>query len=493
MEERRNVAIPQTDREEEGLDAAALANNFLRIAKKVWWLFFLLAGLGIGSLYAVSYLYYTPAYRCEATFVITSGDGSSMYNSVNSASQLSKTFPYILDSSYFCSVLMDALGTDTLNGTVGAQVISSSNMVTMFAESASPKEARAMLQAALEIYPQVSRLVLGDIKFHLIGGISMPEEPVNQPSLRRIVGYGVWGGVCLAALVVGLAALFSNTIKTVKDIEEISSMVCLGTLPEIRAKARKKQAARTYLSALDPRTAYGFRESVRAMNARFRDALAEHKAKTVLITSSMAGEGKSTVAINLAEQLAQGGRRVLLVDMDLRRQQDAALLGCKSSRSPAEVFGDPESQNMDFITLLENRGIYFWGGEKAAGHPAEALDDPRLRRILSALGERVDYMILDTPPCGIFQDAAILADWADAVLFVVGCDKVLRRNVQEALSMLEGRNAAVLGYVMNGAQTSNGYGYGKYGYGKYGYGAYQAPYGGLPMEEAGEESAWMPQ
>ena len=496
MEKQKNVPMSQADQDEEAFDLAALVSNFLRIARKAWWLFLLLAALGVGGMYAVSYLNYTPTYRCEATFTLTSGDGSSLYSSVNSASQLSRTFPYILDSGYFRSVLMDALGTDTLNGTIEAETISSSNMVTMRAESPSPDDARAILEAALSVYPEVSRFVLGDIQFNLIDEISTPTAPVNAPSLRRILGYGVMGGVCLTALIVGLVALFNNTIKTAEDVEAVSSMVCLGALPEVHAKARKKSAASRYISVLDPRTSHGFRESVRAMDVRFRDALDERGAKTVLVTSSIAGEGKSTVAINLAEQLAKGGSRVLLVDMDLRRQKDAGLLGCKGSYSPAEVLHNPESQKAGFISRLKKRKIYFWGGRKPAEHPIETLSDKRLHQMLDALRDRVDYIILDTPPCGVFQDAAVLADLADAVLFVVRFDKVSRRNVQEALSMLEGRKATVVGYILNACpqtESGYGYGYGRYGYGKYGYGSYGAKYGEIPMEEAEEDAALTPQ
>ena len=116
--------------------------------------------------------------------------------------------------------------------------------------------------------------------------------------------------------------------------------------------------------------------------------------------------------------------------------------------------------------------------------------------MLDALRDRVDYIILDTPPCGVFQDAAVLADWADAVLFVVRFDKVSRRNVQEALSMLEGRKATVVGYILNACpqtESGYGYGYGRYGYGKYGYGSYGAKYGEIPMEEAEEDAALTPQ
>ena len=485
-----NTAPPEIDEEE--IDLVELIGNFFRIGKRIWWLFLLLVGLGIGGMAAVGYINYEPRYRCEATFTITTGDDSSFYYNTNTADQMSLTFPYILDSSYFRSVLMETLGTQVLNGTLSAETIENSNMVTMRAESPSAEDARAILDAVLQVYPEVSRFVLGDIEFHLIDEIRTPTAPYNAPSLKRILGYGGLGGLALAVLIVGLMALFNNTIKTAEDMEKISSLECLGALPEARQKARKKSSASRYISVLDPRSPHGFKESVRALDVRLRDALKQHNARTILVTSSVADEGKSTVAINLAEQLAQGGERVLLVDMDLRAQQDAALLGCSGGLSVAEVLRDPAVQSAGFIRKLKRHGFYFWGGKRAAERPSEVLSNRGLYKMLDALRDQVDYIILDTPPCGLFPDAAALADWADAVLFVVRYDKVSQNNLQEALSMLDARNAAVLGYVFNAyPQTGSGYGYGygRYGYGKYGYGSYGAKYGELLQEEAVDDPA----
>ena len=465
--------------EERALDAGEFAGNFMRIARKMWWLFLILVAVGVGGMYAVSYVNYTPVYRCEATFTITAGDGSSLYSSVNSASQLSMTFPYVLDSDYFRGVLEDALGQDTLDGTIEATAIENSNMVTMWVDSPSPENARAILEKALEVYPEVSRFVLGSIAFNLIDEITTPTTPLNEPSQHRVWGYGIMAGVGVAALVVGLMALFNNTIKSDEDLESISSMACLGALPEVRAKARKKSVAARFVSALDRRAPHSFRESARAMGVRVRDALLERDAKTVLVTSSVADEGKSTVAINLAEQLAQDGSKVLLVDFDLRRQDDASLLGCDASHDFAETFKSSDPEGDGLIVSLREQGIDFWGGGRPVKNPIEVLGDERVPKLLGKLREQWDYIVLDASPCGVFQDAAMISSWVDAVLFVVRFDKVSRRNVQDALSMLDGGRASMVGYVLNACpQTTGGsaYGYGRYGYGKYGYGSYGDKY-----------------
>ena len=174
--------------------------------------------------------------------------------------------------------------------------------------------------------------------------------------------------------------------------------------------------------------------------------------------------------------------------MDLRSQQDARLLGCGNGMTAEEVLNNKDQADLRFVRKLKHRGIYFWGGKQPAVKPVRTLTSRPLRKILDGLRNQVDYIILDTPPCGLYQDAAILADWADAVLFVVRYDRVTASEVSAALSLLDNRKAAVLGYIFNNYPQTHGgygYGYGRYGYGgKYGYGSYGSKYSELPEEEA---------
>lgn len=467
-----NHTAGEKESELDTIDLYALALDFFRIAKKIWWLFVVLIALGVGGLGIVEFVGYSPLYRCEATFTVTTDNGNSYSNTT--ANQMSETFPYILDSTYFQSVLLDELGQDTLNGTITANTISGSNMVTMRVDSPSVEDAQNILEAALQVYPEVSRFVLGEITFHLLDDISVPTEPYNRPSLKHILGYGGLCGLFVACCIVLLMALFSKTAKSNEEIENWFSMENLGVLPEVKQKARKNSTIRRHISALDKRMPHGFRESTQSLDVRVRTILEKNNSKMLLVTSTMAGEGKSTVAINLAEQMAKNGYNVLLVDLDLRKQQDAALLNNTGGKSVAEVLqSEPEEQN--FIRQLDN-GIYFWGGDKTCDKPIAVLRNNRLFSVLKELRAQMDYIILDTPPCGLIQDAAMLADLADAILFVVGYDRVTRSDISEALSMLDARNAKIIGYVMNKFPQSGsgryGYGYGKYGYGRYGYGRY---------------------
>lgn len=255
-------------------------------------------------------------------------------------------------------MLLENLGTDELDGTISAETVENSNMVTLMADAPTAEEARAILDAAMTVYPQVARFVLGSIEFHLLDDIETPTEPYNVWSVPKIVLVGGVGGLFLASMIVCLMALFNNTVKTTEDMEKITSVEYLGALPTVHQKARKNSNAARYISALDPRSTHGFRESVRALDARLRTTLQEHEAKALLVTSSAAGEGRSTVAINLAEQLAQSGKRVLLVDMDLRGQKDAKLLGCSGGMSAEDVLNIKDQKEIRFVRKLKSRGFY---------------------------------------------------------------------------------------------------------------------------------------
>lgn len=493
----KNKATDERREDDAELDLLPLVISFLRRAKKLWWLFVLLLAAGVGLAYGASFLQYTPLYRCEATFTVaTGGENDGFYFSANAADQMSKTFPYVLDSGYFRSVLLDALGETSLNGTITAQTIENSNMVTMTVTSPSAEDARSILEAALTVYPEVSRFVLGDIELHLIDDIQTPTSPYNVPSLSRLLIMGAMAGFVIAALITLLVTLLNNTITTPEDMARYSSLECLGILPYVEQKARKNSAASRYISVSDPRTPYGFRESIHSLTVRLRTAMQARKAVTLLVTSCLPGEGKSTVAINLAEQLAQEGKRVLLIDFDLRSQADEALLGVKGGITVGEALRDSNLLEEKLLRYFKQPGFFFWGGATRETNPGEILHDPRLKEIFPKLSAHADYLILDTPPCGMFQDAAVLSEYADASLLVVRHDTVTGGNVTDALSLLDATQAPVIGYVFNAyPQTVSHYGYERYGYGRsrygrygrYGsYGAYGYGYGEKPASTASD-------
>lgn len=477
MEENKMENTSAKQREETEIDLVALARDFFRIFKRMWWLFLILVAAAAGIYGGYSYATYTPMYRCSATFTVSTGDdltGSySFYYDQNSADQLSKTFPYVLDSSYFKSVLLENLGETSLNGTITAETVENSNMVTMTVESPDPGDARNILETALEIYPETARFVLGTIQFNLLDTPQTPTAPYNRPEPVKVLEIGILAGAAAGVLVLGIMAFFRRTAKTPEDMKRFTSLKCLAVIPYVKFKARGHKI-NTSLSVLNRRLPYGFRENIRALQIRLEREMGKKKDKILMVTSTMPDEGKSTVAVALAEMFASRGKKVLLIDGDLRKQKDAEILECGDGVGLQDIFKkDKNAEESVKIRKLEKQQFWFIGSSRTVEQPVGFLSHPELPALIRRLAEKMDYVILDTPPCGIFQDAALMEEYADAVLYVIKYDAVPQQKIIESLSFLRGTRAHFLGYIFNSyPQGMNEYGYGRYGYGRYGYGRY---------------------
>lgn len=461
--------------EQEGMiDLLELMQDFFRLLRQYWWAV-LLCIVCVTAVYGgVSYIGYTPMYECKATFTVGTGDeAGGSYNfhySSGTAEQLSNTFPYILNSEYFRSVLTEKLDTNTLNGTISASTTPQSNVVTMRVESSTAEDALSILNAALEVYPVTAKFVLGELQFHMIDNPEFPGMPYNRPVPQKILLYGCAIGAALAFVILGILSLLRKNVKTVEDMKSITSLKCLTAIPQVKMKARKS-GKRTRLSAVEKRGQESFVESMRALELRVEREMLKKKAKVLMVTSTAPGEGKSMVAMNLAEMYAQKGKKVLFIDGDLRKQEDAKSLGVENSRGLQEYL--EEKEECVSVTRLKQQGFWFVGGSEPVINPAGTLTNLGLKEFITRQREQMDYIIIDTPSCGKFQDAALIEEYVDAVLYVVKYDFVLKQKILEGFSLLENEEAEFLGYVFNCFPLSmNYYGYGRYGYGKYGYREY---------------------
>lgn len=194
----------------------------------------------------------------------------------------------------------------------------------------------------------------------------------------------------------------------------------------------------------------------------------ESKSKVILLTSSMQGEGKSTTAANLAISFALDGKRVLLIDCDMRRPKLARLMGLRSDVGLSNILLQPELCASAIINTPEKNMKVMLAGD-IPPNPSELLGTPRMHELLDVLKKQFDYIILDTPPVNVVTDAMVLCPQTDGALFVVRSGLAERGNVMRAVELLERANTKLLGFILNGVE-SKGSSYGKYrsGY-SYGY------------------------
>ena len=199
-----------------------------------------------------------------------------------------------------------------------------------------------------------------------------------------------------------------------------------------------------------------------------------NKNQTLLITSSMSGEGKTFVCLNLGVSLALAGHRTLVIGMDLRKPKMGKYLGIENEKQTEGLsnylVGSTELANI-IRPYPDVEGLDYITSGIIPPNPAEMIMMDRNKEMIRALKEQYDYILIDTPPIALVTDALLLADVVDATLFVTRYGFTKRKQLEIVNELHQERKLQNIAVILNGIKSGKGYGYKGYGYG-YGYGYY---------------------
>ena len=190
--------------------------------------------------------------------------------------------------------------------------------------------------------------------------------------------------------------------------------------------------------------------------------------RLIQFTSAQAGDGKSTLACNVALSIAQSGKRVIIVEADLRRPSFSAVFGKMPEIGFSQVLEGGDRWQDAVLTFPEVPNLAVLPCGERPHNPAELLTGPLLAETLDQMKGDYDYVIVDTPPLLPVTDPCSVAALADGVILVVQMGRNPRPNAERAVSLMETLGVRLIGIVMNRMTKDGGYGYG-YGYGSYGY------------------------
>ena len=288
----------------------------------------------------------------------------------------------------------------------------------------------------------------------------------------RNLGLGLVLGLLLGLGVALLRETLDKTVKTQDDIKALTDVPVLGAI------MRDPDAVkRPLIVEVDPRSRRA--EAFRSLRTNLQFIDAANRPRTMVVTSSIASEGKSTMSANLALTMAQGGSKVCLVEADLRRPKVLDYLGLEGAVGLTDVLIG-RAEVFDVIQPYGGTNMWVLGAGPIPPNPSELLGSTAMRGLLNNLASRFDYVVMDSPPILPVTDAVVLSSLVDGVIVVVGSGVVQRNQLTHALESLESVAARVLGLVLNRV-SQNSTGYGGYGYGTYGYSSYTSQ---VPKEEA---------
>lgn len=227
--------------------------------------------------------------------------------------------------------------------------------------------------------------------------------------------------------------------------------------------SHKKRKQKTNSLLIDNEMPFAVQEAYKLLRTNIMFSIAEEKCKTIVVTSSVQGEGKSVTSINLAYALAKNNMKVLLIDCDLRLPTIAQKMNLPNKPGLTNFLYSGVDINR-VIQKIEKDGLYVIPAGDTPPNPSESLGSVGMKKLLEVVEKVFDYIILDTPPVCTVTDASILAKRASGVVLVVRQGVATFESVDSALAQLKISDANVLGTVITGT-IADKKAYKKYGYG----------------------------
>ena len=292
-----------------------------------------------------------------------------------------------------------------------------------------------------------------------VGNASILETARAYPSpggTKKKLAIGV--GASFAGLLLGVAAAFfvdliDRRVKTAKEAESLLGYTLLGLIPKFDSNSIsvpehtiKEGVSQRVIVATSPRTV--IHEAYQMLQANLKFISLDKKVRSIVVTSSISGEGKTEVAANLAVVMAQVGRRVLLVDADMRKPSQHHLWGLINSVGLSNVMvGENDFDNV-VQRVTDNLSVLTAG--VMPPNPLSLIDSEKMTSFIDMLSHKYDYIVFDTPTLVGTADSAVLSQMVDGVLLVVRPGLVNSNSATAGKSLLARSEANVLGIVANG-------------------------------------------
>ena len=286
----------------------------------------------------------------------------------------------------------------------------------------------------------------------------VPEDPVRPRTLTNTLLAAVIG----AMLAVGAAFLIEyldDTVKTPDDIERVTGMSTLGAIARLKETGGTRQLI-AWLRTKAPES-----EAYRTLRTNIQFSSVDKPIRTLLVTSSSPGEGKSTTTANLAVVLAQTNQKVIVVDTDLRRPVLHKVFSVPNNTGLTAALLAGEAWTVgDHLQSTEIENLMLLPSGPVPPNPSELLGSHRMGHLIQALANEADIVIFDSPPVLAVTDAAVMARQVDGVLIVADAGRTKEGALVNATAELQKTGANVLGVALNRLDPRRGYNYYYYYY-----------------------------
>ena len=434
---------------------------FHAIAKKWYVVLFVAVAFGF-ALGAYGRFVVKDAYEAEASMCIIDSNKEVSMSDLQVGSALTNDYEGIIKSRVVLTKVISNLkldiGYNELYNAVSIENPDETRIIKINVVSQDQKEAVDIANEILQISIEEIPNALGSSVPTVLDKADILFTDNTRHSILFYLVAGVAIGMFLACGIIALTVITNVSVKTDEDVQKSTGLSVLGAIPDFKGKKQKKIMWPEDLPFYASEAIYQLRTGI---------LYSSKDVKTIVVTSAFENQGKSFISFHLAYSLSQVGKRVLLVDTDMRKsvlQRRMGLEGVKLGLSEY-LSGNAELGQVIYDVGIPNMHVLFSG--KLVPNASALLSAKWLENLCAEVRDSYDYIIFDTPPICVVGDAAIVASFCDGTLLVIENGVTKKKTLAQMKSEMDKVGANVIGVVQNmvGSKKDSGY----YGKGNYGY------------------------
>ncbi len=430
--------------------------------------------------YVYSYYYKKPEYKSSVTILLVADenktDKSLTQTDVNLNNGLISTYSSIAKSSSILQKTIQNLNLDIpvskLEQNVEAKQIDNTQFLEISVKNESPERAKNIANELAEVFTEQIKEIYNLQNISIVDKAETEENPCNINHMKDMIIFG-FAGIVLSIIIVMIIYMFDDTVKDQKDIEKNIKLRTIGTLPVDREKTE-------LIVENNPKSPIV--ESIKTIRTNI---LYSTRKNSILVTSCKEKEGKSWVINNLAVTFAQTGKRVILVDANLRQENNKNEIfnieKCEGLSDFIREISEDQMENLEkarkYIKETSIPNLHIMQNGTIPPNPAELISSKNMKRLVNLLKNMYDIVLIDGTSSILVADSIALSSMVDSTILVAENRKTKINDLKKVKKLIEDVNENILGVILNRVDVQSGKYYGK----KYGY------YYGHDVEEIGKK------
>ena len=422
------------------------------------WIVIMVAIIGMMITHAYIKASFVPEYTSSAIYVVTPKQSTGyVYTNKRFVDSVITVFRSLLNSDIMQTRIRKDLHQNELAARMEVKLIEETNLMKVSVTTSDPISSFKAIGSIMNNYSELSEYLTSDAVFDQLEAPTVPTHSDNFLTPRRkSVQVGIISGLCVL-LLLAAKSILRRTIKSEAAVEDQLETTLLGTIyhenKNRTVKAKIVQSVKALLIS-SPIISSKFIDAISNIRVRIEY---EHERRpernVVLISSVCENEGKSTIALNIALSMAKEGKKVIIIDADMRKPAMCKMLGIKKSKIVDMIKLLQGECGLDEVMYHDELGIDLVMSVKSHSSTYELAKSGAMKDLIRKCSKLADYVIIDTPPMSMVSDTEALLDIIDYAILVIRQDFSYEKDITNCINIMNDANCKFLGCILNDYKT----------------------------------------